>query len=183
MERAARVEGQDESNYNHRVLEVRRAAELLDPDAKTIGDVVSKVGFDRAIELAQALPEREGRLVLKDRALHVLTEARRVLQMEGASLEEWGRLMCASHESCSKLYNCSCTGLDEIVADGLAAGAIGGRLTGAGWGGCAVFLLTPDKNPDEFIDALKATYYTRRAVEAPIIFATKPGPGASGFKF
>jgi N-acetylgalactosamine kinase len=183
MQRAAKVEGQDENCYNHRVLEVRRAAELMDSEAKTIGTVVKKVGFPRALELAQALPEREGRLVLRDRALHVVSEAERVLKMEGASIDEWGVLMCQSHESCAKLYGCSCEALDQLVEDGLKAGAIGGRLTGAGWGGCAIFLLKAEKNPEEFIAALKESYYKKHNVEEPIVFATKPGPGAVGFRF
>jgi hypothetical protein len=70
-----------------------------------------------------------------------------------------------------------------IKADGLAAGAIGGRLTGAGWGGCAVFLLTSDQDPNAFIAALKGSYYRKRRVESPIVFATKPGTGAVGFRF
>jgi N-acetylgalactosamine kinase len=183
MERAAKVEGQDENCYNHRVLEVRRSAELMRPNSKTIGEVVSAVGWDEAIALARALPEREGRLVLRDRALHVVTEAQRVVKMEGASLEEWGKLMCDSHESCSKFYHCSCDALDELVADGMKAGALGGRLTGAGWGGCAIFMLKPESNPDEFITQLKESYYKKHAVENPIVFATKPGPGAAAFRF
>jgi N-acetylgalactosamine kinase len=183
MQRAAKVEGVDENCYNHRVLEVRRAAELMKDGAKTIGEVVNAVGWDKALELAKALPEKEGRLVLRDRAVHVVSEARRVLQMEGASLEEWGRLMCESHTSCSKLYNCSCAGLDELVKDGLDAGALGGRLTGAGWGGCAIFILKPDAKPDAFINALKGSYYKKHNIAEPIVFATKAGSGAGGFRF
>lgn len=182
-ERAAKVEGANENCYNHRVLEVRRAAELMMEGAKTIGDVVKKVGFDEAVKLAEKLPEKEGNLVLRKRAIHVVTEARRVLQMEGASLEQWGKLMCDSHESCSKFYNCSCDALDELVADGMTAGALGGRLTGAGWGGCALFMLAPTQNPDEFIDKLKNSYYKKHSIADPIVFATKPGQGALAFKF
>jgi N-acetylgalactosamine kinase len=182
MKRAAKVEKQDENCYNHRVLEVRRAAELMRPGSKTIGEVVAAVGFEQAKVLAAGLPEREDRLVLRDRALHVVTEAERVLKMERASLEEWGRLMCESHESCSKLYHCSCDALDALVVEGMTAGALGGRLTGAGWGGCTIFMLAPDKNPDEFIGKLKETYYKERGVSDPIVFATRPGPGAAGFR-
>ncbi|EAX99720.1 GHMP kinases putative ATP-binding protein [Trichomonas vaginalis G3] len=72
--------------YNRRVEEVRRAAELMMPGAKTIGDVVSKYGWEGAMDLAKKLPEREGKLVLRDRAVHVVGEAHRVLKMDGASL-------------------------------------------------------------------------------------------------
>jgi N-acetylgalactosamine kinase len=40
--------------------------------------------------------------------------------------------MCQSHESCRRLYECSCEALDELVADGPAAGAIGARRSGFG---------------------------------------------------
>ncbi|KAH0787766.1 galactokinase family protein [Histomonas meleagridis] len=184
MKKSAKVEGYDENCYNHRVLEVRRAAELMAANCKTIGDVVKSVGgFDKAIELAEKLPQKEGNLVLRDRALHVLTEAQRVLKMENATLDEWGTLMCESHRSCRDLYHCSCEELDELVEEGLKDGAIGGRLTGAGWGGCAIFLLRKENDPQLFIEKLKKGYYERRKIENPIVFATKPGQGAEAFKF
>ena len=169
--------------YNRRVEEVRRAAELMMPSAKTIGDVVSKYGWEGAMDLAKKLPEREGKLVLRDRAVHVVGEAHRVLEMDGASLEEWGNLMKESHASCRDLYKCSCEALDALVETGLKNGALGGRLTGAGWGGCTVFILSPDSDPSKFIEAVKKQFYSPRGVKDPIIFATNAGEGAQAFKF
>ena len=175
MVRAAKVEGYDENCYNHRVLEVKRGAQLMNPNCKTIGEVVKEVGgFDKAIELANKLPEKEGNLVIRNRVLHVLNEAKRVLQMKYASLEQWGKLMCESHESCKNLYGCSCPELDELVKDGMEAGALGGRLTGAGWGGCTIFILSPEQNTELFIQKLKDTYYAKHNIQNPIIFSCKP---------
>ena len=135
------------------------------PGAKTIGDVVSKYGWEGAMDLAKKLPEREGKLVLRDRAVHVVGEAHRVLKMDGASLEEWGNLMKESHASCRDLYKCSCEALDALVETGLKNGALGGRLTGAGWGGCTVFILSPDSDPSKFIEAVKKQFYSPRGVK------------------
>ena len=54
------------------------------------------------------------------------------------SLNRLGKLMFDSHESCSKLYQCSHPQLDQLVELSRKHGALGARLTGAGWGGCIV---------------------------------------------
>ena len=64
-------------------------------------------------------------------------------------VERLGQLMIESHESCRDLYECSHPNLDELVSVALGAGAIGSRLTGAGWGGCTVSLVY-EENADEF---------------------------------
>jgi galactokinase len=58
--------------------------------------------------------------------------------------------MYASHESCKELYDCSCDKLDSIIRIGKENKALGGRLTGAGWGGCAV-LMAYKKDADEIM--------------------------------
>lgn len=65
-------------------------------------------------------------------------------------LERLGALMMASHASCRDLYQCSCDDLEALVSCASAAGALGARLTGAGWGGCIVALVGKDK-VEEFV--------------------------------
>jgi galactokinase len=48
-----------------------------------------------------------------------------------------------SHESLRRLYECSTPELDLVVAAARRAGALGARLTGAGWGGAALVLVSP----------------------------------------
>lgn len=75
------------------------------------------------------------------RAMHVFTEARRVLQFRdlcssadasraSALLQELGKLMDESQESCSQFFECSCPELDKLTALAKAHGAYGSRLTG-----------------------------------------------------
>ena len=53
--------------------------------------------------------------------------------------------MRASHESCRDRYDCSCPELEDLISCAQKAGALGSRLTGAGWGGCSVHLLRSDE--------------------------------------
>ena len=78
------------------------------------------------------------------RARHVVTENARVLAsvqaMRTGDLESLGRWMLASHRSLRDDYQVSSAALDKLVALAMDAGALGARLTGAGFGGCAIAL-------------------------------------------
>ncbi|KAE9609997.1 hypothetical protein Lal_00006175 [Lupinus albus] len=136
---------------------------------------------------------------LHQRAVHVYSEAKRVhafkdavssnLNDEGV-LKKLGDLMNESHYSCSVLYECSCSELEELVKSCRDNGALGARLTGAGWGGCAVALVKENIVP-QFILNLKESYYQSRIDKGIIkknelglyVFASKPSSGAAIFKF
>jgi galactokinase len=79
------------------------------------------------------------------RARHVVTEQQRVRDLvaaaEQGAWEDVGRLMTASHVSLRDDFEVSCTELDEVVDDALAAGALGARMTGGGFGGSAIVLV------------------------------------------
>lgn len=76
------------------------------------------------------------------RARHVVSENRRVLDaaeaLRDGDVEELGRLLGESHASLRDDYEVSTSELDALVTALEAAGALGARLTGAGFGGCAV---------------------------------------------
>jgi len=85
---------------------------------------------------------------LRRRARHVVTENERVRAMVAALADgdgvEAGRLMVASHASLRDDFEVSTPALDVLVTRlGAVPGVLGARLTGAGFGGCAVALARP----------------------------------------
>nr|XP_022914001.1 N-acetylgalactosamine kinase [Onthophagus taurus] len=125
---------------------------------------------------------------LKQRAAHVFQESLRVDQfIENCKcdcsqksnkeiLKTLGELMTASHISLRDLYECSHPQLDKLV-DLSSELALGVRLTGAGWGGCAVALVEPD-NVEEYMSTLKKKFYSEMTSDDILLFATSPNAGA-----
>ncbi|CAA7269550.1 unnamed protein product [Cyclocybe aegerita] len=136
---------------------------------------------------------------LYKRVKHVFSEARRVLlfrrtclEAAGSSdsndsvyLQNLGSLMNDSQDSCSNLYECSCPELDQLTRIARDAGALGSRLTGAGWGGCTVSLVR-EGEVEKFIQKVKEAYTPYKGLEGDalneVIFATKPSRGACVLK-
>jgi galactokinase len=110
------------------------------------------------------------------RCRHVLEEGDRVLQateaLKEADVQRLGRLMNEAHESARDLYEISCPELDELVAIGRGAGALGARLTGAGFGGFAILLVREDGLP-RLTRAVDERFYAPRC----------PGEDPEAFRF
>ena len=88
--------------------------------------------------------------VLRKRARHVITENARVLEsvevLKRGGLAEFGRLMNLSHESLRRDYEVSGPELDLLVDEARKIpGCLGARMTGAGFGGCAIALVKSDR--------------------------------------
>ena len=125
---------------------------------------------------------------LKKRAMHVYTESLRVIQFKMATenpsvtIQELGKMMSESHASCRDLYECSCRELDELAVLCEKSGSYGTRLTGAGWGGCAISLVSKDA-VDDFMQCVTEAFYKphpeRFRQVSTSLFATSPGGGAS----
>jgi galactokinase len=100
------------------------------------------VGSLADASLAQVLELSEP--VVRRRAHHVVTEVRRVREtvalLKAGRATEIGGLLTASHQSLAEDFEVSCAELDTAVAAALAAGALGARMTGGGFGGCAIAL-------------------------------------------
>jgi len=110
--------------------------------------------------------------ILLRRARHVVTENARVLEavkvLEEGDLERFGELMNASHESLRDDYEVSSKELDTLVE--LAwkqPGALGARMTGAGFGGCTVNLVRTDA-ADAFAEAVSRGYQEALGLQAEI---------------
>jgi N-acetylgalactosamine kinase len=108
------------------------------------------------------LKEPEGGFRLQARARHQLTEFTRVEaardQLLAGDAEAFGALMNASHESCATDYAVSCPELDALVEVARKGGALGSRLTGAGFGGCTVNLV-PKERLAAFCENVTTGYY------------------------
>lgn len=95
--------------------------------------------------------------------------------------------MSESQRSCRQDYECSCPEIDEVVSIALANGALGSRLTGAGWGGATVSLVPEDK-VEGFIKAVREGYYKKNFPDLSeeelddVCFATKPEMGAGVYQ-
>jgi len=117
---------------------------------------------------------------LRARAQHVVGETVRTRAaarlLTRGRLGLFGRLMYQSHESCRRLYECSAPELDLVVQAARRAGAMGARMTGAGWGGAALVLVRPADR--ERIGAAVGRAFTRAFGRAPAITELASGSGA-----
>jgi galactokinase len=98
--------------------------------------------------------------------LHVCREAQRVNQateaLQANDLERFGLLLNQSHESLRDQLHISNGAVDTLVEAALQAGAVGARMTGAGFGGC-VIALCHSRNVAEVQDALRERYYAKQS--------------------
>jgi N-acetylgalactosamine kinase len=176
--------------YNTRVAECRLGLAMLKgvvrdshPDAES---AVLLRDFAEAVpNWPDALNQLQEVSTPKMRVRHVLTEGRRVelaaRAMEQGDAAELGRLMDESHLSCARDYEISCQELDELVGALKTAGALGARLTGAGFGGCAVALVR-SADVEQVLDGVWQSYYVKRGVSHDrrdeVLFACSPAGGA-----
>jgi galactokinase len=123
--------------------------------------------------------ERLSGVVLK-RARHVVTEDERVLQAVKAlgrkDFLEFGRLMYASHASLRDDYEVSVPALDLFVDTARETGALGARLTGAGFGGCALALIESSGVRD--LESAVEERFRRQEFKAPSFYSFRPEGGA-----
>jgi galactokinase len=138
---------------------------------------------DATLEALEAAQEQIEPVVFR-RARHVITENERTLRMARAmQASDWpavGELMYASHASLRDDYEVSCPELDTVVeiaqAMGRAEGVIGCRMTGGGFGGCAVSLVQTDAV--QRITRKLDEAYEKKTGRQTSIFSSRPAAGA-----
>lgn len=121
----------------------------------------------------------------RKRAKHAVYENQRVIKavefLEKNELEEFGRLMIASHISLSEDYEVAGIELDTLVSLALEQeGVLGSRMTGAGFGGCTVSIVR-NENIQEFIKNIGEKYKEKTSLTADFYIA-HPGDGVHELK-
>jgi len=115
------------------------------------------------------------------RVRHVVTENQRVLDTVRTLREQGptaiGDLLVASHASMRDDFEISVPELDTAVEAALSAGAVGARMTGGGFGGAAIALVSHDR-VQAVTDAATAAFASA-GFAAPTIFTVTPSAGAA----
>lgn len=128
------------SAYNERRRQCEEGVQILRRVMPTVTHL-RDVSADELARHASELPP-----TLLRRCRHVVTENARTLAtaalLEQGDLERVGQLMNESHESLRDDYEVSCDELEVLVHAARKAGAWGARLTGGGFGGCTVNLVS-----------------------------------------
>jgi len=114
------------------------------------------------------------------RARHAVSEMQRVLDcVEALSKSDFvkvGELINQSHASLRDDYTVSCPELDTTVDTSLAAGALGARMVGGGFGGSAIALIQASKTTETIRAVEKA--FANKKFKAPRFFTSLPSQGA-----
>jgi galactokinase len=114
------------------------------------------------------------------RARHAITEMKRVLDCVDAlgigDFVKVGQLINESHRSLRDDYTVSCPELNTTVEASLAAGALGSRMVGGGFGGSAIALIEASKT-SQTIGAIEKAFADKK-FKAPRFFTSLPSQGA-----
>lgn len=164
-----------DSKYNERRLECEKAVEELNRKLaiKSLGEL-DEASFDQYAYLIKD----SNRL---KRARHAVLENQRTLKaraaLEKEDLEQFGRLMNASHVSLEHDYEVTGLELDTLVHTAWEQkGVLGARMTGAGFGGCAIAIVAKEAVED-FKEQLGKTY-TEVVGYAPSFYLAEIASGA-----
>ncbi|WP_091496680.1 galactokinase [Amphibacillus marinus] len=164
-----------DSKYNERRSECERALKELQEvlPIHSLGELTTDQ-FETHKDVIKNATERK-------RAKHAVYENQRtkdaLVKLQSGDLIGFGQLMNQSHQSLKQDYEVTGVELDTLAETAWQqAGVLGARMTGAGFGGCAIALV--DKaQVDSFKDQIK-TIYTNKIGYAPTFYEATIGDGA-----
>lgn len=146
-----------DSKYNERRAQCEEGLKILQENGVNIPDLCS-LSVEQFEEVGNCISDD----VIYRRVRHCVTEMDRVLKaveaLKANNLIELGKLLYASHNSLKNDYEVTGLELDTLVeVASKQKGCIGARMTGAGFGGCAIALVHKD-NVDTFIEKVGKAY-------------------------
>ena len=164
----------NESKYNERRAECDEALEII-KSVKNIG-ALCELSVEEYKEVEKFLTKEN----VKNRVEHAVYENQRVKDafkaLNEGKLNEFGELLVGSHNSLRDLYEVTGKELDTIVEESIKTeGCIGARMTGAGFGGCAIAVVKKDCI-DSFIQTVKENYASKIGYE-PSFYMSGIGEG------
>jgi N-acetylgalactosamine kinase len=154
------------------------AREVLHEAPWTLDEIARHLGVSREFIVHRYCTTGTGSVVeeppdgyrLLQRYRHVVSEAGRVERAAMVMQSDpflFGTLMNDSHASCRDDYEISCPELEDLVSVARENGAIGARLTGAGFGGCTVNMVE-EHHVQTFTEGIRRGYYT--GIPSPVEF-------------
>ncbi len=156
------------SKYNERRQQCEAALSSLQEklNIKTLGDLTRE-----EFEAHKHLIKDD---LIRKRAKHAVYENNRTIEavekLNAGDVRGFGKLMNESHISLRDDYEVTGKELDVLVEAAWNEGAIGSRMTGAGFGGCTISIV-PDDRVDSFIEAVGKTYKAETGLDAEFYVA------------
>lgn len=162
-----------DSKYNERKLECEMALDLINRNKDIKLENLCQASLD---DIEKFILDKS----FKKRAIHVVTENARVIRaadmLEKGEIDVFAKLMTESHISLKNDYEVTGFYLDTLVESALnIKGCIGARMTGAGFGGCAIAIVENSK-----IDIFKnqvAEEYEKITGRIPDFYISSIGDG------
>ncbi len=160
-----------ESKYNERVEECNIAKMNLNKKSLKV-DLLCDLSSSDFLAYKDAFESP----TIANRVEHIIKENERTKEavhaFRNSDMKLFGKLMNESHDSLRDLYEVSCKELNTLVDSFRRYGAIGARMTGAGFGGCTISLVKTSQLDDiikkvsvDYLDAIgfEATFYPVKA--------------------
>lgn len=155
----------------------RRIGELTGQPVRALRDVTPEMLEEAGERLDATLRKRARHIVYENLRVRMGAEA-----LAAGNLDTFGETVSNTHESCRTLFENSCPEVDALVEIAQNhPGVYGAKLTGGGWGGCAVIFHTPEAT--EGLSAALAEGYRARFNREVGLLPTVAAQGGESLRF